>query len=75
MRFNSPGEVNRLFPVGNGLGGFVADVADAEQGGFGGGKDLGRVAEMFEQRPRAHRADAFDEIKRDEGFAGIHAGY
>ena len=59
------GEVNRLFPGGNRLGGFVADVADAEQGGFGGGEDFRRVAEMFEQQPRAHRADVLDEIERD----------
>ena len=36
-------------------------------------QEFGRVAEMFEQRPRAHRADVFNEIERDQGFAGIHA--
>ena len=66
-------EVNGFFPIGNGFGHFLADVADAEQFGFGGGEDFGRVAEMFEQEPRAHRPDVFDHVQRDEGFAGIHA--
>jgi len=34
----------------------------------GGGEDFGRVAEMFQQQPGAHRPDVLDEIKRDERF-------
>jgi hypothetical protein len=28
---------------------------------------------MFQQQPRAHRADMLDEVESDKGFAGIHA--
>ena len=31
-------------------------------------KNLGRVAEMFQQQPGAHRPDVLDEIQRDERF-------
>ena len=71
--FQFAGEVNRFLPTGNRLGGFVADVADAEQFGSGTPKNLGRVAEMFQQQPCAHRADMLDEVQRDESFPGIHA--
>ena len=60
------GEVNGLFPIRNRSGGFVTDVADAEQFTFGRLKNFWRVAEMFKQQPRAHRADVFDEVERDE---------
>ena len=66
-------EVNGFLPTGNRPGGFVADVADAEQFGFGGGEDSWRVAEMFEQEPRTHRPDVFNHVQSDERFAGIHA--
>ena len=62
-------EVNGFFPSGNRLGGFLADVADAEQFGFGGGEDFWCVAEMFEQEPRAHRPNAFNQVERNECFA------
>jgi peptide chain release factor 3 len=35
---------------------------------FGGGQNFGRVAKMFQQRPGAHRPDAFDQVQRDECF-------
>jgi hypothetical protein len=72
--FQFTSEVNGFFPTGNGLGSFLADVADAEQFGFGGGENFWCLAEMFEQRPGAHRPDVFDHVQRDECFAGIHAG-
>ena len=62
-------EVNGLFPVGNGLGGLLADVADAEQLAFGRLKNFGRVAEMFQQLPRPHRPDMLDEVQCDKRFA------
>ena len=61
--FQFTGEVNGFFPIGNRLGGFVADVADAEQFGFGGGENFWRVAEMFEQQSRAHRPDMLDHVR------------
>jgi hypothetical protein len=33
-----------------------------------------RLAEMFEQQPRANRPDVIDHVQRDECFAGIRAG-
>ena len=66
-------KVNGFFPAGNRPGGFITDVADAEQFTFGRLKNFGRVAEMFEQQPGAHRADVFDEIERDERLSRVHA--
>jgi hypothetical protein len=64
--FQFAGEVNGFLPTGNRPGGFITDVADAEQFTFGRLKDFWRVAEMFKQQPHSHRADMFDEIKGDE---------
>jgi hypothetical protein len=36
-------------------------------------KNFGRVAEMFQQQPRAHRADMLNQIQRDERFPRVHA--
>jgi hypothetical protein len=67
------GEVNRFLPTGNRPGGFITDVADAEQFTFGRLKNFWRVAEMFKQQPRAHRADVFDEIEGDKRLPRVHA--
>jgi hypothetical protein len=44
------------------------------QFGFVSGENFWCLAKMVEQCPCAHRPDALDEVERDEGFAGIHAG-
>ena len=55
-------EINGLFPGGDAFGDLVADAADSAQGGLGGAEDLGRVAEMFQQRPHPHRPDALNHV-------------
>ena len=67
------GQVDGLLPAGDGLGGVLADAAHLQQLLPGGAQDGGRVAEMLEQLPHAHRADVLDQVQRHQGFPGIHA--
>ena len=66
-------EVNGFFPAGNFFSRVVADVANAEEFVFGGGKNFGCLTEMFDERAGAHRPDAFNEVQSDECFPRIHA--
>jgi hypothetical protein len=40
----------------------IADVAHAKQLGLGSGENFRRLAEMFQQRPGAHRPDALNQV-------------
>ena len=62
-------EINAFLPVENIFRRLRTDVANAGEFVFGSGKNARRVAKMFDERPGAHGADAFDQIQCNESFA------
>ena len=70
--FQLGGEVDGFFPGIYGFGGFLADAAHVEELVFGGAKNFGGFAEVFEQLPDAHGADVLNHVQGDQRFPGIH---